>query len=123
MHRRRCWLFSNDTINAGEGDNWINAGEGTNTVTAGSGNDTIVTGAGDDTIRAGDGNNAVYAGDGANDITTGSGADYIVADRSDLDGEVRPAIPGADAQHSAAPRLVSGARARDVRVARLLNDE
>ena len=63
---------------------------GNDTINAGEGNDYVHGGGGDDIINAGEGGNTIYGGLGADTITAGSGADSIRGGDGSLD-------PGVDA--------------------------
>ncbi len=72
-------LGGNDIIDGGEGNDTIFAGNGDNEVDGGTGNNLISTGSGDDIILAGNGNNTVLAGDGENQIALGNGTNFVLA--------------------------------------------
>jgi Ca2+-binding RTX toxin-like protein len=92
----------NDTIGAGDGDNYLIGGVGSDSLTAGAGNDValgdngevnfftdgVITDAtvteiglgGDDTIDVAGGNNVVLAGAGADSVTALAGTDVVIGD-------------------------------------------
>ncbi|RPE71881.1 hemolysin type calcium-binding protein [Pacificibacter maritimus] len=91
----------NDFIDGGRGDDILNGGADNDTILGGSGDDIIDGGTGDDTLSGGTGNDTIYAGDGDDTIYAGSGdtiyggagQDTIIIDPSQLEGNPDPLNP------------------------------
>jgi predicted outer membrane repeat protein len=65
----------NDTVFSGSGDDTINAGMGFDSVFAGDGDDLVFGGGGRDTLKGGDGNDLINAQGGSGDFLTGGNGD------------------------------------------------
>ena len=71
---------SNNTINAGAGDDKVYGNYGADTLKGGAGDDTLYGNAGNDTLLGGAGDDTLYGNIGADTLKGGSGNDTLISD-------------------------------------------